>query len=155
MSFRISALPAERFEPLFGLPDAELSLRGVVRKTVDSHPGFPCRVSLADAAIGETVLLLNYEHQPACSPYRATHAIFVREGAKEAHPQVNEVPQVLRSRLLSVRAFDEAGMMLDADATMGHELEPAIARLFADPAVAYLHLHNAKPGCYAARVDRA
>jgi hypothetical protein len=155
MSFRISALPSSAFEPLFGLPDEELARRNVVRKTVDHHPGFPCRVSLADAEIGETVLLLNYEHQPANSPYRATHAIFVREGAQEAHPQIDEIPAVLRSRLLSVRAFDETGMMLDADAVMGEALEPVLERFFADDRVAYLHLHNAKPGCYAARVDRA
>jgi hypothetical protein len=155
MSFRISALPSDLFAPLYGLADEELARRGVVRKTVDQHPGFPCRVSLADAEIGEKVLLLNYEHQPASSPYRATHAIFVREGAIEAHPQIGEVPHLLRSRLLSVRAFDEAGMMLDADAVMGEAIEPVLERMLADDKVAYLHLHNAKPGCYAARVDRA
>jgi hypothetical protein len=155
MSFKISALPADLFAPLYGLSDDELARRGIVRKIVDEHPGFPCRVSLADAGIGEKVLLLNYEHQPASSPYRATHAIFVREGAKEAHPKVDEVPAVLRRRLLSVRAFDEAGMMLDADAVSGDAIQPVIERLFADDRVAYLHLHNAKPGCYAARVDRA
>lgn len=155
MGFRISALPSAAFEPLFGLSDEELAQRNVVRKTVDHHPGFPCRVSLADAEIGETVLLLNYEHQPANSPYRATHAIFVRERAQEAHPQIGEIPAALRSRLLSVRAFDETGMMLDADAVSGEALEPVLERFFADDRVAYLHLHNAKPGCYAARVDRA
>src|ERR1700722_18209942 len=102
MSFRISALPAASFAPLFRLTDVELAERAVVRRIVDSKPGFPCRVSLADAEIGETVLLLNYDPQPMRSPYRATHAIFVREGAKEAHPEVGEVPQALRTRLLSV-----------------------------------------------------
>jgi hypothetical protein len=155
MSFQISALQAAAFEPLFGLTDEELAARGAVRKIADRNPGFPCRVSLADAGVGETVLLLNYEHQPANSPYRATHAIFVREGAEEAHPRKDEVPEQLRSRLLSVRAFDERGMMLDADVVEGRSLEPIIERMLADASVGYLHLHNAKPGCYAARVDRA
>lgn len=155
MNFQISALPLAPFAPLFGLPDAELRARNAERRVVDQHPGFPCRVSLRDAEMGETVLLLNYEHQPAETPYRASHAIFVREGATEARPEPGEVPQVLRLRLLSVRAFDQRGMLLDADVVEGCILEPVIERLLARPDAAYLHLHNAKPGCYAARVDRA
>jgi hypothetical protein len=155
MSFRISALPTARFKPLFALSDEELATRGAMRRIVDKCPGFPCRVSLVDAQVGEVVLLINYEHQTASSPYRASHAIFVRENAREARPEVGEVPQVLRSRLLSVRGFDEKGMMIDADVVDGREIEPAIERLLANARISYLHLHNAKPGCYAARVDRA
>jgi hypothetical protein len=155
MSFRISALPTARFKPLFALSDEELATRGAMRRIVDKCPGFPCRVSLVDAQVGEVVLLTNYEHQTASSPYRASHAIFVRENAREARPQVGEVPQVLRSRLLSVRGFDEKGMMIDADVVDGRAIEPSIERLLANGTISYLHLHNAKPGCYAARVDRA
>lgn len=155
MHFRISGLPLAPFAPLFGLPDGELAARGVARRIADCRPGFPCRVSLRDAEVGEPVLLLNWEHQPADSPYRSRHAIFVREHAQPATPAVDEVPEVLRLRLLSLRAFDAAGFMLDADVVHGREAEAAIARLLGDPRVAYLHAHNAKPGCYAARVERA
>jgi hypothetical protein len=155
MSFRISGLPAAPFAPLFALSDAELRRHGAVRRVADRTPGFPCRVSLRDADPGETVLLVHYEHQPADTPYRAAHAIYVREGAVEARPAVGEVPDVLRRRLLSARAFDAAGMMLDADVADGLALEPVVRRLLSRPGFAYLHLHNAKPGCYAARVDRA
>ena len=155
MSFRVVALPAEPFAPLFALSDAELRLRGAVRRVADRTPGFPCRVSLRDAEPGETVILVHHEHQPADTPYRAGHAIYVREGAVQAHPAVGEVPEMLRRRLLSVRAFDAAGMMTDADVVDGRALEPALHRMLADGAVAYLHLHNARPGCCAARVDRA
>jgi hypothetical protein len=155
MSFRISALPAAPFALLYGLPDEELRRHGVVRRIADRQPGFPCRVSLKDADVGDSVLLLNFEHQAADSPYRASHAIYVREGAREAHPAVDEVPAQLRSRLLSVRAYDEAGMMVVADVVEGTAVEGVIDAMLARPEVAYLHLHNAKPGCYAARVDRA
>jgi hypothetical protein len=155
MSFRIHALPAEPFQHLFGASTDSLVALGVERRIADSKPGFPCRVSLRDAEPGETVLLLNYEHQPANSPYRASHAIFVREYAEQARPAIDEVPDVLRLRLLSVRAFDRAGMMVDADVVEGSELRPVLDRLLANPEVDYLHLHNAKPGCYAARVERA
>lgn len=155
MSFRISALPVEPFRHLFGLADATLAAHGAVRRIADTKPGFPCRVSLEDAEIGEPVLLINYEHLPAASPYRSRYAIYVREHASEAHPEVNEVPQQLRSRLLSVRAFDAQSMLHEAEVVDGSQLEAAIERLFADSRVAFLHVHNAKPGCYAARVDRA
>lgn len=155
MSFKISGLPLARFAPFFSLSDEALAAFQIERRIVDRKPGFPCRVSLRDAEPGERVLLLNFAHQPAGNPYRSNHAIFVREAATEAAPQPGEVPEVIRLRLISVRAFDAEDMMVDADVVHGRELEPVIERMFADERVAYLHLHNAKPGCYAARVDRA
>ena len=155
MSFRISGLPLAGFAPLMGRPDAELARHGVIRMQVDRRPGFPCRVSLRDAEPGETVLLLNYEHLSVATPYRSRHAIFVRENAEEVHPEIDEIPESLRIRLLSLRAFDRAGMLRDADVVQGSDLAAAIERMLAQPEVEYLHLHNAKPGCFAARVDRA
>lgn len=155
MSFQIEALNPAQFEAFFRM-DAETLARHKARKMiVATHPGTPCRVSLADAQIGETVLLVNYQHQPVDSPYQSRHAIFVREGAKQAHPAVNAVPEVLRKRLISVRHFDDTGMMIDAEVVPGTELEVAIAHAVKTAGVSYLHLHYAKPGCFAATVRRA
>jgi hypothetical protein len=153
--FQIEGIPVARFAPLFGLPDEALSELGAVRRVADRKPGFPCRVSLMDAEPGESVLLVNFLHQPAATPYRARHAIYVREFAREARLAPQEVPEVLRSRLLSLRAFDAAGWLLEADVVDGQSLEPALIRLLEPPAIAYVHIHNAKPGCYAARAVRA
>jgi hypothetical protein len=156
MSFVVTGLPVEPFQPLFGLPDETLAERGVIRMQVDAPVGFPCRVTLEDAAVGETVLLLNYEHQPAATPYRASHAIFVQEGAEPKRYAAGEVPPALAVRkAISLRAYDEAGMMVDADIAPGAELAPAIERLLEQPGVSYLHAHNAGRGCYAARIDPA
>jgi hypothetical protein len=155
MGFRISALDRDEFAPLFGLSDAQLSARGIVRRVADRQPGFPCRVSLQDAEPGETLLLLNYEHLAVASPYRARHAIYVRENAQTAQPAVNEIPTVLRNRLLSLRAYDGAGMMVEADVVHGTDVEPVIERILAEQKVEFIHVHNAKPGCFAARIDRA
>jgi hypothetical protein len=154
MNFHISGLPRAEFAPLFQLDDAELAERNIVRRIADEHPGFPCRVSLRDADLGERVLLLNYEHLAVASPYRSRHAIYVREGATDAALEVNEIPEVLAIRLLSVRAFDRVGMMRTADVVEGKHLAPLIERMLADSDVAYLHAHNARPGCFAARIDR-
>ena len=155
MSFVVSALPAEPFAPLFDLSDEALAAQGALRRTVDAKPGFPCRVSLEDAEPGETVLLLNYEHQSADTPFRARHAIYVRQGARQAELAAGEVPVLFRHRIMSLRAFDEAGMMRAAEVAPGEVLEPAVERLLATPEVAYLHAHYAGMGCYAARIDRA
>lgn len=154
MTFRLIALPPAPFSPLFALPDDALAMHGAVRRLADRPHGFPCRVSLRDAEPGETVLLVNYEHQCARSPFRSTHAIYVRRDATQAHPEAGEVPDMLRSRLLSVRAFDDAGMLLEADVVEGRAVEPVLESLLAAPSAAYLHVHFARPGCYAARVDR-
>jgi hypothetical protein len=155
MSFIVTGLPAEPFQPLFGLSDAELAERGVIRRQVDTKPGFPCRITLEDAEPGETVLLLNYLHQPADTPFRASHAIFVREADHRTTRTVDKVPPAILARQhISLRAFDDAGMMVDADVAPGVALEPVIERLLGRPDVAYLHAHYAGMGCYAARIDR-
>jgi hypothetical protein len=155
MSFQISALPKSQFQHLFELPSAELASFRAVRMIADKKPGFPCRVSLADAEPGEEIILVHHEHQTADTPYRASHAVFVRQAANEAKLNVDETPEMLRSRMLSLRAFDEQGMLVAADLTDGKVLEAAIEELFRNSSAAYIHIHFAKPGCYAARVDRA
>ena len=155
MTFQIHALPYEPFAPLFKLSGADLPKAGAARVVANAKPGFPCRVSLADAEPGETMILVNFEHQPRNSPYHASHAIFVRENAEQAFPKVGEVPELFTSRLVSVRAFDGRHYMIAADVVEGSALGDAIPEMLRNPHVSYLHLHNAKPGCFAASVTRA
>jgi hypothetical protein len=155
MRFRISGLEAKSFVHLYGLPDEELRRRAVSRHRVDALPGFPDRIEMRDCEPGETVLLLNFVHQPADTAYRASHAIFVREGATRAFDGVNEVPEVMRIRPLSLRAFAADHQMIDADLVDGGNAEEGIRALLLNPRAAYLHAHYAKRGCFAARIDRA
>lgn len=152
MSFRITGLPAENFAHLFALSDDELAAHGAVRR-IAQHPA-PCRVSLTDATPGDEVILTNYEHHAVESPYRMRFAIYVRRGEK-TYDAVDDIPEQLRRRQLAARSFDRDGMMIGFELTAGAELESAIERLFAEPRAAYLHVHYAAPGCYAARVERA
>ena len=155
MAFRITGLDPAPFRPLFGLPDHDLAARCILRVPVEAAGGYPDRIEMREARPGETVLLLNHECQPAASPYRARHAIYVREGAETPYDRIDEVPEVMRSRLLSLRGFDDRGMIVDADIVEGAEIEGLIARLFAQPSIAYIHAHNARRGCYSGRIDRA
>lgn len=155
MSFTVTGLAAEPFAHLFGADDAALAAAGAIRRTVETKPGAPCRITLEDAEPGETVLLLNHEHLGGDTPYRARHAIFVREGATASARYENELPPALACRLLAIRAYDAKDMMIDAEIAEGVDAVPLIERFLANPAAAYLHAHNARRGCFAARIDRA
>jgi len=153
--FQIVGLPAEPFIPLFDLSDIELAAHGARRVHVTEPNAAPCRIGLADAAPGQTVLLVNHMHQPADTPYRSCHAVYVREGATPVRPQPGEVPEMIRRRLLSVRGFDAGHMIVDAEIVEGTDLTPMLERMFADTRVDYVHLHFARRGCYAAKAVRA
>ena len=155
MSYSISGLPIETFRPLFGLSDEALAARGVLRQTAVAGGRYPCRITLEDAQPGQTLLLLNYEHQDAATPYRSNYAIYVNESAAETQHLVDETPPVLHGRPIALRAFDQAGMLVSAELALADDVEAAIERQFAKPEVAYLHAHNAAHGCFAARIDRA
>lgn len=152
--FRITGLAPERFAHLYGLSDADLARHGALRYVVDATPGFPDRIEMRDLEIGERALLLNFTHLDAPSPYRSSHAIFVREGATERYDRINTIPEIMRVRPLSLRAYDADHMMLGAELVNGLGIETVIERFLADQRVAYVHAHNAKPGCYSGRIDR-
>lgn len=149
MSFYIEGLNPATFAPLFALEDSALQARGIMPMRADSQ-GYPCRISLDNAPLHDRVLLLNFEHQPANTPFRASHAIYVAESSREQHCYQNSIPPALATRLLSLRAFDRAGMMLEAAVVEGMQAAETIEDLLAHENVDYLHLHYAKQGCFAA-----
>ena len=153
MSYVVRGLDPTPFKPLFGLSDEELADRGVVRMSVDSAT-YPCRVSLTDRAIGETVLLVNHVSHDVANPYRSAHAIFVTEADEEPAQYVDRIPPVFEKRVLSLRGFDADGMMAEAILTQPGEAEAGIAKLFANPEIETIHAHNATRGCFSARIER-
>ena len=155
MDFAIRGLEPALFEQFFTLDDAALTERGMRRVRSDQPVGYPCRISLEDAPPGEELLLLPFAHQDGATPFRASGPIFVRRGQRSAARFVNALPACLLLRPLSVRAYDSADEMVDAEVVEGREAAPLIERYLARPDVAYLHLHFARRGCFACRVDRA
>ncbi len=153
MTYVVRGLDPAPYRHLFELPDEELAKRGVVRMTVDD-PTFPCRVSLTDRANGEKVLLLNHVSHDVANPYRATHAIFVTETEQEPAEYIDRVPPVFEKRILSLRAFDQDGMMADAILTQPGEADAGIRKLFTNPDVETIHAHNASRGCFSAKIER-
>jgi Protein of unknown function (DUF1203) len=154
MSFRILGISPEQFRPLFDLAYKDLTSLGVVKVWADNLR-MPCRVSMEHADLGEEVLLLNYEHQSANTPYRSRHAIYIRKSATKMYDEMDTVPEVLASRLLSVRAFNAEHMIIDADVFEGVQAAGRFESFLSNPDVTYLQVHNAIRGCYAARVERS
>lgn len=153
-AFRLTGIDHEPFEELFSFCDDRLAELGAVRVVATKDFGFPCRVSLEDARVGDELLLLRWEHQPVESPYRSSGPIYVRRGGSRRTLDVGEVPPYVTRRLMSLRAYDAEHMMVDADVCDGPSVAAEIDRMLEDERVAYVHLHNAKRGCYSCRVDR-
>lgn len=154
MDYKISGLDPAGFAHLVNLPDDQLAAHGAVRVTVDAFPGSPCRITLDDARPGETMLLINHCSHDGENPYRATHAIFVSEKAVSPATYRNQIPPALDRRILSLRGFDDDGMMRKAVLVQPGEADPVVRKLFADPAIDHIDAHNATRGCFAARIDR-
>jgi Protein of unknown function (DUF1203) len=152
MTYRISGLDPAPYKPLFGLSDEELAAQGIVRMTVTEKPGFPCRITLIDRDIGDSVLLLNHLSHDAANPYRSSHAVFVADGEQAGF--IDEVPPVFANRVLSLRGFDADGMMADALLAQPGEADAAIRKLFDNPAIETIHAHNATRGCFSAKIER-
>lgn len=153
-NFQITVLQDKEFSNLFKLDNRDLEKMGAIKMTVDKKPGFPCRVSLKDAEIGEEVILLCYQHHQTNSPYQATGPIFISKDAVTSSLGINEIPAMLDHRLLSVRAYDQNGIMKDAIVTEGQNLKAALNATFSNPEINYIHIHNARAGCYNCKVER-
>lgn len=153
-SFQIIGLPVAPFLSLFSLSDQELLAQGAKRIIADSAPGYPCRVSLAEAEIGEAVIAVEFSHHDVNSPYRASGPIFVREKAEEMQIMINEIPESVSSRLLSVRAYDTKSMMITAEVIEGSQLKDYINQTFQEDQIDYLHIHHARQGCYSCQAIR-
>lgn len=154
MTYRISGLEPSQYAHLVGLSDEDLERQGAVRMIANGQPSFPCRIQLDDAKAGETLLLVNHVSHDGNNPYRASHAIFVSETALEAAAYESEIPPALDRRILSLRAFDRRGMMVDAALAQPGEADPVIRRMLANDAVDHVDAHTAIRGCFMARADR-
>ncbi|WP_343550561.1 DUF1203 domain-containing protein [Pantoea sp.] len=154
MKYRISGLRAEQFTHLFGQSDSYLTRHGAVRQPVMSYPGYPDRISLREIPAGETALLINHIYQPADTPYHGSHAIYIWEGCTEQGIYINELPEVMKARILSLRAYDEKHFLIMADICEGQSAKTLIETFFADPQISYIQIHNAKQGCYACLAER-
>lgn len=154
MAHRIEGLDPRAFGRLFAMGDAELTASGARRVAADSPRGYPCRITLEDAAPGDRLVLLNFVSHDVDGPFRTAYAIYVREDAAEAALHIDAVPPMLDSRTLGLRGFGADGMLKDALIANPGEADGRIRDLFARTDIATIHAHNAAQGCFLARIER-
>lgn len=154
MTYRITGLCPQPFAHLVGASDAALAQAGAMRVTANADKGWPCRVSLNDAAAGESLILLNHISHDVATPYRSAYAIYIRENAMESADYMDQTPPVFDGRPIALRAFDAGGMLRDAALALPGEADAKIRALFATDDIAYIHAHNAAHGCFSAKVER-
>jgi hypothetical protein len=154
-TFQLVGLEHTQFIPLFNQTDAELRSQGIVREQATTQPGYPCRVSLEDAAIGDELLLLPFWHHRVDSPYRSLGPIYIRQGAIQASPPPGVIPDCVARRVISLRAYNDAHMMVSASVCLGNDVASQLIEQFENLEVSYIHLHNAKQGCFSCLANRA
>ena len=153
MTYRMEGLAPQAFAGLFAMADGELAARGAIRVTADA-PGYPCRVSLEEAAPGEELILLNHVSHDVAGPFRTAYAIYVRKDAEPAACYTDEAPAYLDKRTLGLRGFDAEGMLKDGLLAMPGEADAKIRALFERAEIDTIHAHSAAYGCFLARIER-
>jgi hypothetical protein len=154
-SFQLIGIDHSPFEALFDLSDEQLNQLSAQRCLAKEKPGYPCRISLENADLGEELLLIPYLHQPAASPYRASGPIFVRRGVQQRRLPIGEVTNYITNRLMSLRAYNSEHMIVAASVCEGTLAGSEITEYFRRADVAYIQLHNAKRGCFSCNAVRA
>ncbi len=154
MAYRIEGLAPAAFDGLFSMTDGELAARGAMRVVADSPFGFPCRVSLEDAAPGEELVLFNHVSHDVDGPFRTAYAIYVRKDADAPASYIDKAPPYLDRRTLSLRGFGADGLLKDGLLVPPGEADSAIRRLFERPEIDTIHAHAATYGCFLAQIER-
>jgi hypothetical protein len=137
------------------LPAGEADQSGPAGRQVVADGPSPCRRCLRNAEVGDALILLPYDPFTVRSPYTSEGPVYVHADGCEPHrPEVDALPEQVRGRTFSVRAYDRGAMMLDAEVVAGDALADR-ARALLDDGATFVHAHFAGPGCFAFRIDRA
>lgn len=154
MTYKVTGLAPAACAHLFSMSDAELAAINARRVTATASKGFPCRVSLQDAAEGERLILFHHVSHDVATPYRSAYAIYVREAAQHAAEYTDETPPVFEGRPIALRGFDTEGNLRNAVLALPGQADARIRELFDADEIAYIHAHNAAHGCFSAAIER-
>ena len=131
---------------------------GTIHRMVAPADGaYPCRVCLAYAKQGETVLLASYDLPRPLGVYWTPSPVFVHADPCTPFSAANEVPEIVRQNaIVSVRAYDAADMCLYdlGQVSVGTEVDAPLDRALSDPRTAFVNVHTARPGCLLCRVEK-
>jgi len=126
-------------------------------RRLDAQDSYPCRHCLREATAAHGMLLLSHQAPKPKSVYGHATAIFLCAQECQRFDAPDTVPDIVRNRHVSLRAFDAQGMMLyDANELVpGSGHDAAIRRILGRDDVAYVNAHTAKAGCLLCHIERA
>jgi hypothetical protein len=153
IAYRCIPMPteiAERFRQT-GQDDGGNSLR-----LVRADSGSPCRHCLQDAAAGDGLLLGSYHFGNPQGIYWAPSPVWVHAEPCPRFEQSDTVPEIVRNRLVSVRAYDSQDQMIYelGEVCRGTKVEAPLERALGDSRTGYVNIHTAGPGCFLCRAER-
>lgn len=131
---------------------------GPVHTRTADGPGFPCRACLRLGRPGEVMLLASWDLPLPRGAYWTPSPVFLHERPCAGAPVEDSVPETVTANpIVSLRHYDAAGMCLyDLGVVVpGKAAEAALRERIADPRVAFVNIHTARPGCWLTRVEKA
>lgn len=128
-----------------------------LRRAISTGTGAPCRHCLRNGTTGEEMLLGSYHLPSPTGIYWTPSPIFLHARDCAAYTGQDEIADIIRTSLISVRAYDAEQIILYdlGQVAEGPHADAPLARALADPRTAFVNIHTAKPGCLLCRVDRA
>jgi Protein of unknown function (DUF1203) len=117
---------------------------------------YPCRHCLREASGRTGMLLFSYQTPKPRSVYGQPTAIFLCANPCDRFDGPDSIPDIVRNRLVSLRAFRRDGMMIyDANEIVDGDYDGAVRKIFARDEVAFINAHTAKAGCMLCHIERA
>jgi hypothetical protein len=116
----------------------------------------PCRSCLRQFRPGEDRrLLFTYDPFFAVDAYPSPGPIFIHENSRARFDRESVFPPELRALPLTLEGYGRGRWLIARERPTESDIEQAIARVFANPLVDYIHVHNTEAGCFIALVERA
>jgi Protein of unknown function (DUF1203) len=81
--------------------------------------------------------------------------VYIHAELCERRVGANSIPEEYRGRLLTFAAYGEDRELVKEIRLSGGNEDEAAEKLFANPAVKYIHVRSTDAGCYRFRLDRA
>ena len=123
-----------------------------VRRDSSRHQ---CRACLRLTEPEEGCILLSYSPFTSDQPYAEVGPIFIHERECRPYEDTREYPAEFPREAVVLRAYNDRDEIEEAAFVGNRPVEEAIASLFENPHVSYLHARNSTYGCFMFRIDRA
>jgi hypothetical protein len=115
----------------------------------------PCRQCLHTFDEGhESRLLFTYNPFEGRDSYPSPGPIFIHEQPCETYGENGEFPDGLSRLPLVLEGYGAGRWPVTQERVQDGKVERAIERIFALPAVEYIHVRNLEAGCFIAQIDR-